>query len=85
MGIASERGEKNKFMLKGTSKLDLLKLGWPQFFSPTKWVMLLIEYTKAGEEKTLYCLKQLSPTLRICKKMETIGLQFQIKLRSKVQ
>lgn len=57
MGIASERGEKNKFMLNGTSKLDLLKLGWPQFFSPTKWVMLLIEYTKAGEEKTLYCLK----------------------------
>lgn len=53
MGIASERGEKNKLTLKGTSKLNVPKLGWPQFFSPVKLVMLLITYTTGGEQKIL--------------------------------
>lgn len=54
MGIASERGEKNQLMLKGTSKLDVLKLGWPQFFFPLiKLVTLVVTYTMIGEGKTL--------------------------------
>lgn len=71
MDIASARGEKNKLMLKGTSKLNVLKLRRPQFFSPIKLGMLLIAKDRRREGIVRnYIYKK----LYIYKKIETFCL-----------